>query len=574
MDKIWKVKDSAEVAIHPSFAKYHPLILTLLANRGITDSLEVDNFFALNYTRDVLDPFLFTEMEKAVERIYEAKEKGEKIAIYGDYDADGVTATVLLSEALESLGFSEIIVYIPDRQLEGYGINIPAIEYLRKKEVKLIITVDCGITNVTEVERARELGIEVIITDHHHVLCEIPKALAIISAKMKESKYTFRDLSGVGIAFKLAQALYQKMNPGKIDQLKWFLDLVAIGTIADCVSLKGENRALVKYGLIVLSKTKRIGLQEMFKVGRIGIDENNPPDTRKVAFLIAPRVNASGRMDHASIAYKLMMEKDRVMARDMALEVEAKNQERQKLTSEITCRVRALAEKNFENKKVIFAHDEHWPIGVLGLVAGRITDEFHKPAVILQKQKNEFAGSLRSIPEVNIIRSLELCADLLIKFGGHSQAAGVKLSAENLGVFQEKFSGIVEKKLLDIELSPAIEIDAELPSSDISRDLCEAIKKMEPFGEGNEEPMFLVSRMKICEVRMVGNGMKHLKLSLTSLDNNPKIFDSIGFGMGGRFQHLKKDDIVDIVCTLNEDEWNGNKKIQLKLVDLKICKTE
>lgn len=572
MDKIWKVKDSSAAAINSSFAKCHPLILKLLVNRGITDPLEVENFFNLDYDRDVLDPFLFNEMEKAVKRIREAKEKGEKIAIYGDYDADGVTATVLLSEALESLGFSEIIVYIPNRQLEGYGINISAIEYLHKKEVKLIITVDCGITNISEVERARELGIEVIITDHHHVLCEIPKALAIISAKTKESKYISKDLSGVGVAFKLAQALYQKMNPGKIDQLKWLLDLVAIGTIADCVSLKGENRALVKYGLIVLSKTKRIGLQEMFKVGRIGIDENNPPDTHKVAFLVAPRVNASGRMDHASVAYKLMMEKDRVMARDMALEVEAKNQERQKLTAEITRQVRVVAERDFKDKKMIFAYNEHWPIGVLGLVAGRITDEFHKPAVILQKQEKEFAGSLRSIPEVNIIRSLEQCAELLIKFGGHSQAAGVKLSAENLDVFQERFSGIVEEKLFGVELSPVIEIDAEISSSDISWDLCEAIKKMEPFGEGNKEPVFLISRMKICEAKMVGNGTKHLKLSLTSPDNNPKIFDSIGFGMGEKFQHLKKNDMVDIVCMLNEDEWNGNRKIQLKLIDLKICK--
>jgi len=566
----WKLKEKKEIKDAELTEKYHPVVLQLLHNRGIGKKEEIEKYFKTDYEIGVSDPFLFADMEKAVARIAEAREKKEKIAIYGDYDADGVTATALLFETLEKLGFENVVVYIPDRQLEGYGMNMEAVEFLHQEKVNLIITVDCGITSQEEIEKAAKLGMDVIITDHHHVPRDLPGAFAIINANVKGCEYPEKNLAGVGVAFKLAQALYQKMKPEEAEQLKWSLDLVAIGTVADCVPLLGENRVLAKYGLIVLSKTKRNGLLEMFKVGRISISEDDLPDTHKISFQIAPRINAAGRMDHASFSYKLMIEKDAIKARDMALEVESKNQSRQKITGEITREARAVAENMFKDKKFIFAENEHWPVGLLGLVAGKISDEFNKPTLILQKREYEFVGSLRSIPQINIIETLEKCAELLIKFGGHAQAAGVRVAHNKIEKFYAKFGELIEEQLAGKDITPQIEIDAEIGADDLNWDLVGQIKKMEPFGEGNVEPVFLARNMIVENFRIVGNGSKHLKLVLRAEDKSPKMFEAIGFGLGDKFPDLKNGDKIDIVFNLQEDEWNGNKKIQLKLVDLRV----
>lgn len=580
MDKCWKIKnDSAKDSVFEDLQKKLSdsgkdcslIILKLLKNRGIIKEEEIAGFFDCDYEKDIPDPFLFSDMEKAVSRVIQAQEKKEKIAVFGDYDADGVTATALMIQALEGLGFNGVVPYIPDRQIEGYGMNNAAVDFLEKKGVTLVITVDCGITGIEEVARAKKTGIDVIITDHHHVPNKLPEALAIINPHQTGSHYPFQELSGVGTAFKLVQALYKKMKPQDLEQLKWLLDLVAIGTIADCVPLLGENRILVKYGLIVLSKTKRAGLLEMFQVGRIDISEGNMPDTHKVAFQISPRINAAGRMDHASTSFKLMTEKDRVKARSLALEVEEANQNRQKITGEIVREVRALAENSFKEKKLIFASSEHWRVGILGLIAGKIADEFQKPTAIFQKQEKEFVGSLRSIPQLNIIEALEKCSDILIKFGGHSQAAGVRVAEDKMEKFYERLSEIVEKELEGKEIIPEIEIDMEIALKDLSWDLAADIKKMEPFGEGNEEPVFLAKDVVIEEMKIVGNGNKHIKMTLRSKEGGPKIFDAIGFGMGEKFFGLKSGDSIQAVFNLQEDAWNGNKKMQMKLIDIKLC---
>jgi len=573
MQRNWNVKkrkDSAGSEFKnnpPSYSE--SIILQLLASRGIVGNDEVEKFFKFDYDADIGNPFLFSQMEKAVNRIINAKEKNEKIAIFGDYDADGVTASALMFETFSQLGFTRVITYIPDRQIEGYGMNREALNFLKKEKVNLIVTVDCGITNKEETVLAQKLGIDIIITDHHHVPEKLPEAVAIINPQMEDSGYAFKNLAGVGVAFKLAQALYQKMDPENIEKLKWSLDLVAIGTVGDCVPLLSENRVLVKYGLVVLSKTRRVGLLEMFKVGRIKIGENDFPDTRKIAFQVAPRINAAGRMDHANFAYNLILEKNRVKACDLALEIEDKNQKRQKITSEIVREVRILAEGPFKDKELIFAENEHWPIGVLGLVAGKITEEFHKPAAVFQKQPAEFVGSLRSIPQINIIEKIEECAELLKKFGGHSQAAGVTLKQENFHLFCEKFSRLIAQELGGKKIFPAVEIDLEITSRDINWELLMEIKKMEPFGKENEEPVFLVRNLKIQEIKIVGNGNKHLKISIMAEDS-PKVFDAIGFGMGEKFFRLiKSGDKVDLVVNLKEDEWNGNRKIKLHIIDLR-----
>lgn len=574
MQKKWELKEYDNKLAFLESGKYNPLILKLLASRGISTQEAVENFFGFDYSVSS-DLFKISGMSEAVERIILAKGRKEKIAIFGDYDADGVTATALLCEVLENLGFDNLTYYIPDRQLEGYGMNNKALEFLQNDGVKLIITVDSGITNAPEIKKAKDLGIDAIITDHHHIPEILPKAVAIINPHLENSGFDppagGSDLAGVGVAFKLAQALYQKIQPEKIDQLKWMLDLVAIGTVADCVELLGENRMFVKYGLVVLSKTRRAGLQEMFKVGRIEISENSIPDTQKVAFQIAPRINAAGRMDHASVSYKLIIEKDKVQARMLALEVESKNQERQKITAEIVEEVEEIVLRDFADKKIIFAAGPHWPVGILGLVAGKVADKFKKPAVIFQAQEKEYVGSLRSIPEINIVETLEKCSELLSKFGGHSQAAGVRIAPENVVKFCEKMAELVEAEMQGKEIILMLSIDLEIKAEEITWEFINDLKKMEPFGMGNKEPVFLLKNMQIVDVRMVGNGSRHLKLSLKSTDGNPKIFDAIGFKLGEEFSSLKKDDLIDIVFSLSEDEWNGSKKIQMKLVDIKIA---
>lgn len=568
----WKIK-SKNASVEKKSGNYHPIVLRLLENRGIKKEDEIKNFFEFNY-ESLSDPQDILDIEKAVERISEARGKKEKIFIFGDYDADGVTATALVFETLERLGFENVSVYIPDRQVEGYGMNKKAIEYIKDQKTKLIITVDCGISNYEEIEIAQKSGIDVIVTDHHVIPEKIPKAFCVINPHLSNSGFKSENLAGVGVAFKLAQALYKKMNSGNIEQLKWMLDTVAIGTIADCVPLLDENRILTKYGLLVLSKTKKIGLQEMFKVGKILIDENNVPDTHKVAFQIAPRINASGRMDHASVSYNLILEKDRVKARELALEVEGKNQERQKITAEIYREVQILAQNSFKEKKFIFAENPHWPVGILGLVAGKITDEFRRPSIILQKQEKEYVGSLRSIPEVNIIEALRECSDLIAKFGGHAQAAGITISQKNIEKFYEKMTEAIEKRLHGKEIAAILEIDLEISADEIDWSLMTELKKMEPFGQGNEEPVFLAKDMIVVDSRVVGNGSKHLKLSLRGKGNSPKIFDSIGFGFGDKFPGIKNGDQVDIVFNLREDEWNGNKKMQLNIIDLQASKNK
>lgn len=564
----WKVKKLEKNQFADELEKkYGKVILELLFKRNLKTAEEIERFFDFDYEKDITDPLEIIEIQKAVEKIISAHDK--KIAIYGDYDADGVTASVVLYETLLDLGYKDVISYIPDRQTEGYGMNEKALEYLQGEGVKLIITVDCGITNCAEVEKAKELGMEVIITDHHHVPDKLPETCAVINPHIAGSNFKFQDFAGVGVAFKLAQALYKKINPDKIDQLKWALDAVAIGTIADCVPLLGENRVLAKYGLIVAGKTRRAGLREMYQVGRMSISENSIPDAHSVAFQIAPRINAAGRMDHASTSYKLLIEKDKAVARTLALEVESKNQERQKITGEIVREIKVLAENMFKNRKIIFAANPHWPVGILGLVAGKIADEYKKPTIILQENNSELTGSLRSIPEVDIMEVLSSCKDLLIKFGGHAQAAGITISKKNADEFFALVGKIVEKNLAGKEITTELKIDTEIAVDDINWDFMDWLKKMEPFGEGNPQPVFLMKNLKIYELKIVGNGSKHLKLSLGAAEGSPKIFDSIGFGFGAKFPDLKPGDIIDAVFNLCEDNWNGSKKIQMKLIDIK-----
>ena len=564
----WKLKEKTEIPGHLRDIGISQTLLEILLSRGISTKDEMFSFMQPDYDRDMHDPFLFVQMKKVVDRISLAREKKEKIAIFGDYDADGITSSVILGETLNELGILNC-VYIPDKRYEGYGMNINAIDKLIDEGANLIITVDCGITNIAETAHAKKRGAEVIIIDHHHVPDKVPEAYAIINPHMKDSGYPFAMLAGVGVAFKVVQAIYKTLLSDKVEQTKWMLDLVAIGTIADCVPLVDENRLIAKYGMVVLSKTRRTGLKELCAVGRIDV-ESNVSDTQKISFHVAPRINAAGRIDHANVAFELLSEQIAPRARELALEIEGHNQTRQKVTEQVAGEVRVLAENMFKDRKLIFAVGEHFPIGIVGLVAGKIAQEYNKPVVILQKGEKESMGSLRSIPIVNIIESLEKCSEYLVKFGGHAQAAGITVSNEKIEQLHEALLKVVEDEIGDKDITPEILIDAAIEPAQIDFDLLDGLEKLRPFGEGNREPVFLTEKLLVDEVRIVGNGNKHLKLKLRAQDGSPKIFDAISFNGMQKFPPLSAGTQIDAVFSLQRDDWNGNSKIQMNVVDLKV----
>lgn len=565
---IWKLKDRKEIPEELKRFSMPDEILQVLVSRGLDTVEKMDNFLSADYEGGMHDPFLFVQMEKVVSRILKAKQDGELVAIFGDYDADGITSSVILKQTLDDLGIRSI-VYIPDKKKEGYGLNLAAIDQFNVDGVKLIITVDCGITGIKEVEKANSYGIETIITDHHHVPAVVPDAHAIINPHQEGCGYPFADLAGVGVAFKVVQAIYERLMPDKKDQTKWMLDVVAIGTVADCVPLTDENRTITRFGLIVLSKTRRTGLRELFTVGRMIIDESNVPDVRKISFHIAPRINAAGRINHANLAYDLIVEPLPAKGRELALELEANNSQRQKITDQIANEIKALAVEKFKDKKFIYAAAEHYSIGVVGLVAGKIAQEFNKPTAVFQKAGNEFKGSFRSIPQLNIIETIEKCKEFVTRYGGHSQAAGVTVMEDKLEDFLREMNNLIEQELEGRDLQKEIEIDAQAFAGTIDFDFVESVEKMKPFGEGNREPVFLMKNMFVQDLRTVGNGSKHTKLSLRPQDGTPKIFEAILFNSGPWSEHLQAGNEIDIVFNIQKDEWNGNNKIQLLVQDLK-----
>lgn len=542
-----------------------PVVAKLLLLRGIEGEEAVQNFFAPDYDRDLHDPFLFASMRMVMDRVRMALDRKERVGVFGDYDADGVTSSVILRTALERIGLS-VSVYIPDKLVEGHGLHTNALDAFERDGATLVFTVDCGMMNHAEIENANARGMDVIVIDHHHVPEILPKAFAIVNPKLPDIGYPFSELCGAGTTFKVAQALYREFLPEATGELKWLLDVAAIGTVADCMPLIGENRAIVKYGLIVLSKTRREGLRQMFAVGRLSIDEDHIPDARTIGFQIGPRINAASRMAHAKTAHELLMEVKPERARDLALELEANNVARQKVSDETSSTIRKLAGTLYKEKKFIFAVGEHYPLGVAGLVAGRIANEFGKPTAIFHKGETESTGSFRSIPSLNIIEAIEECSDLLEKFGGHSQAAGATIRNDRLEAFSEKLEAVIDERLKDISTEPILDIDVEISPEYIAPALLATIKRFAPFGEGNREPVFLIRKMTVGSSKLVGNGSKHLKLSLVA---GSKTFDAIGFGLGEKGGHLADGDMIDVVFTLEENTWNGVTKPQLKLIDIR-----
>lgn len=564
MDRVWKEK--------PGFIRYTaprgPSSITqeLLQQRGIAPEA-TETFLFPDYDRDLHDPFLFRDMEKVVTRIDAARQHGECIGVFGDFDADGVTASVIMREALEALGI-DVLVHIPHKIDEGHGLSIKAVDRFREAGVRIILTLDCGMMNHREVALARASGMETIIIDHHHVPEVLPEAFAIVNPKLPADSYPFRELCGAGTTFKVATALYRRLIPERVDELKWFLDVAAIGTVADVMPLIGENRVLVKYGLIVLQKTRRPGLREMYAVGRIPIDDSHIPDARMIAFQIAPRINAASRMAHAETAHALLVTADVVQARLLALELESYNSARQKVSQKAAEAVHEVAADHFSDEKFVIAIGPEYPLGVVGLVAGKVARELGKPTGVFQRGAVTSTGSFRSIPGFNVIEALETCADLFEKFGGHDQAAGLTIKNERMQNFLERFRLIVNERLRGVETGPELLIDAEIHPDDLSGELVRIMGQLAPFGEGNPEPIFRLSGLEIMHARTVGKDGKHWKLSLRPAAGSGT-FDAVGWSLTAPYPDLGPGDALSIVCQLEENFWNGQTKLQLKLLDLR-----
>ncbi|MGC9049122.1 MAG: single-stranded-DNA-specific exonuclease RecJ [Patescibacteria group bacterium] len=549
------------------FPEINPIILQLLYNRGLTTQKQIDEFLMPDYSQDLHDPFLFSDMDKVIERINRAIQNKEKILIYGDYDADGITASAILKLTLEKLGAVAIDVYLPDREKEGYGIKKEIIEKFTKENIKLIITCDCGITANQEIELANQLGMQVIVTDHHLPLTNLPPAYAIINQHCEE-KYPFKYLAGVGVAFKVVQALFKKISiiNNQLSNLeafeKWLLDLVAIGTVADNMPILGENRTLIKYGLIVLNKTKRIGLRALIKEAAIELGDL---DTWNIYYQIAPRINAASRMDHANTALSLILTNSQSEAQKIAQELNRLNNQRQKLVEDIFQQLKNSFGSE-PKEKILIAQGEKWPVGILGLIANKLTDEYNRPSLVLTIRENDIIGSGRSIEDFNLVELFASVNHFLSRFGGHSKAAGLALEDKNqISNFVSALQKVAEEKLRNFDFSKKIFIEVEIDLKDINWELEEALEKFEPFGEGNRQPLFLIRNLKIENLEWVGQNSQHLKM----VANGRKF---IIFCANGKCDNLRLGDKVDVVIEIGVNLWNGVKEIQMKVIDINFAK--
>jgi single-stranded-DNA-specific exonuclease len=530
-----------------------PLLAQLFYNRGVKIE-DIAPFLSADCRLEG-NPFLLPDISQAVSRVYKAVLSREKIAVYGDFDVDGVTAIVILVEGLSRLG-AEVITYIPDRVNEGHGLKISALEKLHAQGADLVITVDCGVTDLAEVKQAQKMGMDMIITDHHIPLGNLPRAVAVVDPKRKDSVYPYPDLAGAGVAFKLLQALFHKDNREK--WLTGLLDLVVLATITDLVTLVGENRYLVKEGLRELNNSSRVGIQEMVKLAGLKPGELDAED---ISWVLGPRLNAAGRVDNASTSYQLLTTQSPEEARLLALELEKKNAERQKLTSEVLSRAREkLAAKL--HLPVLIDSDESYSIGVIGLVAGKIADEFYKPAIIISLGSELCQGSCRSIPEFDVVAALESCHNLLATFGGHPLAAGFTVTRQNLARLGERITTLATDQLGHLDLRPKIVIDAELPLATFSGETFNLMQKLSPFGRGNSQPTFLTRQVEVIECRNFGNQGEWLRLKLKQ---GNVTWQAVDFESRRAREEIPSH--IDIVYNLEKSRWNGEEVLGLNLRD-------
>ncbi len=532
------------------------VIRMILAKRGYKKDIDIESFLYPNYEKDLHDPYLMTDMDLAVNRIVQAVELKQKIVIYGDYDIDGITASAVMIETIRNLG-GEAISYIPDRFEEGYGINLAALKLLKKQEIDLVVTVDCGITSVSEAAWAAGNGLDLIITDHHTVPKEIPKAIAVVNPKRVGDKYPFKDLAGVGVAFKLSQALQQKTGKPMHGREKWLLDLVALGTVCDVVTLVGENRVLAKYGLVVMNKTKRAGLKALAKVSTVAIGEIN---SYHLGFIFGPRMNAAGRLEHAAQSLELMMTQEAGRSLEIAEELDRLNQVRRSDQARILEEANQQAKQYLHDPVLVLASPD-WSHGIVGIVASKLVERWHKPTLVMQILGETTKGSARSCGDFNIVEGLRAVSSHLIKCGGHHYAAGYTLETSSIDQLRQALNQYYLSLDLEEVKTGKTVADSEIKNlAEVNDDLIATIDALEPFGNGNAKPNF-ESSLRLASVKRVGKEQNHLKLTL--VDNEGRSVEAIGFDLNTKHPDLKEGQKVRAVFQAAKNEYNGRTSIQL-----------
>ncbi|MDO8561099.1 MAG: single-stranded-DNA-specific exonuclease RecJ [bacterium] len=556
--KHWSVKPVPPESFAKKFSHLPILTRQLLWNRNITESAIIEDFLNPDYQKHVHSPFLFRHMKQASERIEKAIASGEKITVFGDYDADGVCGAAVMCKFLKLVNANHD-VFIPDRNREGFGMSLQKIRDFHETGTKVLITIDCGVTDYDEIELANSIGMDVIVLDHHVVPPKWPNAFAIIDHKHPDETYPERVLSGAGLSFKMVQAL---IGSGKFNVPagweKWLLDIVAIAAVADMVPLTGENRALVKYGLMVLRKTKHPGLRELF---RLRGDNPVNADVETISHFIAPRINAASRMDHADTAFNLLTTENEEEARWLAGRLEEKNEERKRVVEDI---LNDLTTKLAAAKpaSIIFEGSSEWPAGVLGLAATRLVEAYQRPVFLYAMNSELVKGSCRAPTGTNVMELMSKTGEFFSDFGGHTLAGGFSTIPEHLPMLKEKLE--LAGNEIEKTQKPAIDADAELSLDEVGEITYELVKTLEPFGQGNPRPLFIIRNAKIADLRKVGADGAHLKMKL-----GPRYLGAIYFKAGEN--NFKTGDTVDVAAELQKNTWNGVQNIELRVVDAKLA---
>lgn len=558
MNKKWEVCQEEEEKVAELANKSHlsPLLASILINRNIDTVEKVEQF--VNPTRnDFHDPFLMPDMDKAVERILKAIHTNEKVMIYGDYDVDGITSITVLKKFLLDRGL-ETGEYTPNRLEEGYGLNKEAVKFIYEQGYTLMITVDCGISGNEEIAYAKELGMEVIVTDHHEQGEEIPNCLAVIDAKRKDNQYPFNQLAGVGVVFKLIQAISIKLELDAKEYLK-YLDIVCVGTISDIVPLVDENRVIAKLGLKLVAMTKNIGLKTLLNsIGYKKIDSNT------ISFGVAPRINACGRMGAQEEALKLLLTENQEEADKITETLNQYNQERQATEKSIFEEAVQQIEQTEKDNPCLVVGNEKWHHGVIGIVSSKVTELYFKPSILICFEDEEGKGSGRSIPGFDLHEALMNCSTYIERFGGHSMAIGITVKKENFENFKKEFQEYAKSKGIS-DIIPIIKIDEETLLKNVSLETVRELSLLEPYGEANKVPLFLIRNLKIQSIRTLSEG-KHLKVKL---GQDSYMIDAIGFGVGEWAEDYLIGDKVDVVGSLEVNSFNGNEQVQLVIKDMR-----
>ena len=539
-----------------------PLIARVLCNRGLTDAREVEDFFNPS-TQLLHDPFLMKDMDRAVERVLKALRNKEPITLYGDYDVDGITSVSMLYLLLRDLG-GDVYAYIPDRQAEGYGLSEQGIREAASKGKGLVITVDCGITSIKEALLAKNLGVDLIISDHHEPAEALPDALAVVNPKRPDCPYPFKDLAGVGVAFKIAQGILVAMNL-EPDYAEKYIDLVALGTAADIVPLINENRVFVKEGLDKINNRPEVGIEALIQIAGL---KPRKIEVGHIIFGLAPRINAVGRLGDALRAVKLLVTRDRTASRQIAQVLEQENRRRKELDNVTLKQAIEEIEQMYNTREMrsIVLAGEHWHAGVIGIVASRLIERYYRPTVMISIEDNIGKGSARSIAGFDIYNALKSCEDCLLQFGGHKYAAGLTIDASRVPEFRERFDAFARKTIPESDLQPTIKIDAEISLNQITPEVVEMLERFAPFGPSNTRPNFLSRNLEVAgPPRIVGTN--HLKFRARQ---QGEVFDTIGFNLGDYIYRVDAGmRTLQMVYGIEENEYMNRKTVQLRIRDLK-----